>query len=369
MVHMNNNQDNNHNNDILITYGWNSIHDTNFTPFRAAGYLPGRIIREGRGIYRAITSAGELLVRCSGTCMSLQELGLQPTPAIGDWCAISLQEATSGRIEAILPRQLVFHRAYTQNQPITGHTTKVVAANIDKAAIVQDAKYDFNIRRIERLQSLLSADGIPTILILTKADLLEDIEAYRRRIQTRFPDCPLYTIDNMSGAGAATLLSSLQSNSTLMLVGASGSGKSSLVNCLCHTEITKTAGVREKDGRGRHTTTTRHLYQLPNGALLIDTPGIRMVGMNSDVESIQNSFDDIATLATSCKFNDCHHRGEPGCAVQKALHDGSLEQDRYINYLRLTQEAQSWEEIVRQSKEKKKTIGKIRYRNRRSGGR
>jgi ribosome biogenesis GTPase len=241
---------------------------------------------------------------------------------------------------------------------MTGHSTKVVAANIDKAAIVQDAKYDFNIRRIERLQSLLFADGIPTILILTKADLLEDIEAYRRRIQTRFPDCPLYTIDNMSGAGAATLLSSLQSNSTLMLVGASGSGKSSLINCLCHTEITKTAGVREKDGRGRHTTTTRHLYQLPNGALLIDTPG-----------SIQNSFDDIAKLATSCKFNNCHHRGEPGCAVQKALHDGSLEQDRYINYLRLTQEAQSWEEIVRQSKEKKKTIGKIRYQNRRSGGR
>jgi len=362
---MNNNQSN----ELLIPYGWNSIHDTNFAPYRQMGYLPARIIREGRGIYRAITPVGEQLVQRSGTFINLQDLGIQPVPVIGDWCSVSLQGTENGRIEAILPRLSEFHRALGSHHDVTVNATKVVAANIDRAAIVQDAKFDFNVRRIERLLSLLYADGIPPLLVLTKADLLKDIDTYRRRVEARFPDCQLYIIDSISGTGTDVLLQSLERGSTLMLVGTSGAGKSTLVNRLCNAEIVKTAPIRESDGRGRHTTTTRQIHLLPNGALLLDTPGIRMVGIHSSVDSIHNSFDDIAQLAATCRFSDCTHHGEPGCAVQEAVQEGLVEQDRYFNFLRLTQEAQSWEEVLQQSKEKKRTISTIRYQMRRSGKR
>ncbi len=354
---------NNQNNTLFISYGWNSIYDAHFTPFSSMGYFPGRIIREGRGIYRAISPEGELLVQRSGAFCNLQDLGVQPAPVIGDWCALSVQETGKGRIEAILPRQSAFHWTRTSHE----HATQVIAANIDRAAIVQDAKFDFNERRIERFISLLHHDGIQTILILTKADLLDDIEAYRRRVETRFPDCPLYSIDSISGFGIDVLQHSLIPGSTMMLIGASGAGKSTLINRLCGEDLVKTAPIREKDGRGRHTTTARRMYRLPTGALLLDTPGVRMVGMHRNTDSIRNSFTDIAQLATTCKFSDCTHTGEPGCAVQQAVRDGVIEQDRYFNYLRLLQEAQPWEDVLRESKEKKRAIGTMKYQMRRSG--
>jgi ribosome biogenesis GTPase len=358
MVLMQNNQ----NNTLFISYGWKAIHDAHFTPFTSMGYFPGRIIREGRGIYRAISPAGELLVQRSGAFCNLQDLGVQPSPVIGDWCAISPQGEETGRIEAILPRISEFHRPLGSHE----HIPKVVAANIDKAAIVQDGKFDFNVRRIERFLSLLQADRIPSMLILTKADLMQDLEAYRRRVETRFPDCPLYVIDSISGYGINTLLPDIEQGKTLMLIGTSGAGKSTLINRLCGNNLIKTASIREKDGRGRHTTTARCIHRLPHGALVLDTPGVRMVGMHHHADSIHASFADIVQFATSCKFNDCTHQGEPGCAVQQAVRDGFIEQDRYFNFLRLMQETQSWEDVLRQSKEKKRTIGTIKYQLRRS---
>ena len=204
------------------------------------------------------------------------------------------------------------------------------------------------------------------MLAFTKADLLEDPKAYRKRVALRFPDHPSYIIDSISGIGVDDFMNCLEPGSTLMLIGTSGAGKSTLVNRLCNAEIVKTAPVREKDGRGRHTTTTRQLYLLPNGTMILDTPGIRMVGMRRNPGSIHDSFDDIARLAINCKFSDCTHSGEPGCAVQKAVREGLVEQDRYFNFLRLVQEAQSREEVLQQSKQKKRAIGAIRYRLRRS---
>jgi len=361
MVHMNTTIIN----ETLTQYGWNSIHDTHFAPFLQMGYLPARIIREGRGFFRAIAPVGELLAQCSGTFLNLQDLGVQPSPVIGDWCALSLHGESRGRIEAILPRQSEYHRSFAQDQYTMGTSAKVVAANIDKAAIVQDAKHDFNVRRIERFLTQLHTDGIPVVLVLTKADLLEDSDAYRRRMVSRFPDYPLHIIDSISGIGINALRDSLKPGETLMLVGTSGAGKSTLVNRLCNQEMVKTAPVREKDGRGRHTTSVRQIHLLSNGALLLDTPGVRTVGMHSSGDSVHDSFSDIAQLASTCKFTDCTHRGEPGCAVQKAVRDGFVEQDRYFNFLRLTQEAYSWEEVLQQSKKKKREIGTIKYQMRR----
>lgn len=354
---------NTHTDELLIAYGWKSIHNLNFAPYRETKYIPARIIREGRGIYRTISPAGELLVQRSGTFINLQDLGIQVEPAIGDWCAVSLLGPGTGRIEAILPRQSVFHKPLGQTSI---NDAKIAAANIDKAVIVQDARFDFNIRRIERFLALCHTDKIPAMLVFTKADLLENPNAYRKRIAARFPDHHSYIIDTISGAGIDDFLNCLEPGSTLMLIGTSGAGKSTLVNRLCNAEIVKTAPIREKDGRGRHTTTTRQLYLLPNGALILDTPGIRMVGMHQNPGSIHDSFDDIARLAIKCKFSDCTHRGEPGCAVQKAVREGLVEQDRYFNFLRLMQEAQSREEVLQQSKQKKRAIGAIRYRLRRS---
>ena len=355
--------------DIIISYGWNEFHASCFIPFLARGFTPARIIESGRNIHRGICADGELLLENSGSFLNLVDLGIQRSPVVGDWCAISPYAEFRGRIEAVLSRSSAYHRPLVHDREGIQETSDVVAANIDGAAIIQDCKHDFNLRRIERFLALLHADAIPAMLVLTKADMLEIPESYRLRATSRFPELPIFLVDSLSGKGIADLSDTLAPKRTLMLVGASGAGKSTLLNALCGTPVARTAEVRSLDGRGRHTTTARRLHMLPNGTLLLDTPGIRGVGMNSTAKQVQDSFEDIALLASSCKYSDCTHTGEPGCAVLKALKEEQLEQDRYLNYLELRQEAVGYEEILRESSRKKREIGRLQYLMRRDAHR
>lgn len=355
----------NHNyNTSLNGYGWNESHARGFEPYLQLGYIPVRISREGRGLFWGTNGEHQLLLERSGSFQAMQDLGIQPNPVIGDWCAVQQYDHDRGLIEAVLPRMQVFHKPVMHEQHGIEGEAPVVVANVNTGAIVMDARYDFNLRRIERLVSLLHADGILPLLVFSKIDLLDDPESYRKRTLSRFPDLPVFLVDSLSGKGVGSLLSYLKQYETLMLVGLSGAGKSTLLNSLCNATIAKTGEVRSQDGRGRHTTTNRQLYVLPNGTLVVDTPGLRVVGMNSGSFEVCDAFSDIVALALSCHFSDCTHKGEPGCAVRLALLAGELDQDRFLNYLQLRDEALNWEEVMSRRKQKDKAIGKLQYRYR-----
>lgn len=349
----------------LSIYGWNEYLSNAFLPYQNQGYIPLRINREGRGLFWGTDGQQQLLLERSGTFQNMQDLGIQPSPVVGDWCAVQPYASDRGLIEAVLPRGTTFHKPVVHEQyGIEGEALAVVA-NVEFGAIVMDAVHDFNLRRIERFVSLLHAEAIQPLLILTKIDLLEEPESYRARVLSRFPDLPVFLVDSLSAVGIQQLLSYLQPTTTLMLIGLSGAGKSTLLNCLSNAMVAKTGEVRAQDGRGRHTTTSRQLYLLPNGTILIDTPGLRAVGMNSNSGDVEESFSDIYALAQGCKFSDCTHTGEPGCAVQAALLAGEIEQDRFLNFLELRGEAQSYEEIMARRKQKDKALGKLLYHYRR----
>ncbi len=352
-------------NNILSLYGWNDTLIRDFIPYQNLGYIPLRICREGRGLFWGTDGELQYLLERSGTFQNMQDLGIQPSPVVGDWCAIHPYGPDRGLIEAVLPRRNTFHKPLVHDlYGIEGEAPAVVS-NVEYGAIVMDAWHDFNLRRVERFVSLLHADGIAPLLILTKIDLLEEPESYRLRVLARFPDFPIFLVDSLSAKGIDLLLAYLQPSTTLMLLGLSGAGKSTLLNCLSKTVVAKTGEVRSQDGRGRHTTTSRQMYLLPNGTILIDTPGLRAIGMNSGTDEVDQSFSDIFILAESCKFSDCTHTGEPGCAVQAALLAGELEQDRFLNYLKLRGEAKSYEEVMARRKQKDKALGKLLYQYRR----
>lgn len=352
---------------LLQTYGWQSCHAQSFEPYKNQGYQAYRIVREGKGLFWGFDGEHELLLKRSGSFQNLEDFGVQPSPVIGDWCAVLPYSNEHALIEGVLARTSAFHKPLTADPDTPASLAPVVAANIDKAAIVQDMQNDFNLRKTERFLSVLHTDGIPSILILTKCDLVEEADLYPRRVHARFPDLQVFLVDNLSGKGADELAASLGERTTLMVLGSSGAGKSTLLNCLSGKSVARTQEVRSSDGRGRHTTTSRQLHLLPNGALLLDTPGLRAVGMNSSSLDVEDSFEDIALLASQCRFSDCSHTGEPGCAVKQALLAGELEQDRYLNYLKLRSEAQSWEDVLQMRKQKDKNLGKLLYHYRRGG--
>lgn len=349
----------------LSIYGWNDSYSNAFLPYQNQGYIPLRINREGRGLFWGTDGERQLILERSGTFQNMQDLGLQPSPVVGDWCAVQAYASDRGLIEAVLPRQSGFHKPVVHEAYGIEGESFVVVANVDYGAIVMDAVHDFNLRRIERFVSLLYADGIQPLLILTKIDLLSGPEDYRLRVLARFADLPVFLVDSISAHGIEALSSYLQRGTTLMLVGLSGAGKSTLLNCLSNSMVVKTGEVRAQDGRGRHTTTSRQLYVLPNGTILIDTPGLRAVGMNSSSVDVAESFSDIHDFARECKFSDCTHTGEPGCAVQQALLAGEIEQDRFLNFLELRGEASSFEEVLARRKQKDKALGKLLYHYRR----
>ncbi len=352
----------------LYRYGWEKSHSSGFEPYQRLGYIPVRISMEGRGLFWGTDGEHQLLLERSGSFQTMQDLGVQPHPVVGDWCAVQPFDHDRGLIEAVLPRMLVFHKPVVHEQFGIQGEAPVVVANVNAGAIVMDVRYDFTLRRVERFVSLLHADGIRPLLVLTKMDLLDDPDRYLMRAGSRFPDLPVFLVDSLTGMGVGSLLAYLRPYETLMLLGLSGAGKSTLLNSLSNEPVAKTGEVRSQDGRGRHTTTSRQLYLLPNGTILIDTPGLRVVGMHGGSSDVCDAFSDIAALASSCHFSDCTHTGEPGCGVSQALLTGELEQDRFLNYLQLRNEAHNWEEVMRRRKQKDKAMGRLQYRHRKESG-
>jgi ribosome biogenesis GTPase / thiamine phosphate phosphatase len=311
----------------LLDLGWDDGFAAAFEPYEQEGLVPARVAAQHRGGYDVLGEGGERRVRVSGRLR--HEAGSAGAlPAVGDW--VALRDET---IQAVLPRRSAFSRkaawAATEEQ--------VLAANVDSVFVVTALDGDLNLRRLERYLTLAWESGASPVIVLTKADLCEDVGAALLAVEPVAIGVPAHPVSNVTGAGLEELEPYLAPARTIALLGSSGVGKSSLANRLAGAALQATREIAE-DGRGRHTTTSRQLIRLPGGALLVDTPGLRELQLWDAGEGIHEAFADVDELAAGCRFNDCTHTREPGCAVHAAIEEGRLPLARLQSYRRLERE-------------------------------
>jgi ribosome biogenesis GTPase len=325
---------------ILESLGWNDHYAEAFAPYEEQGLVPARVAVQHRGGYVVLTEDGELEAEAARRQVRSGELA-----GVGDWVALRLLPEGQAIVEAVLPRRTAFTRKETMDR--TGE--QIVAANVDTVFLVSALGHDLNLRRLERYLTAAWDSGAEPVIVLTKADLhpgavpeaVADVEAIAFGV-------PVHAVSNVTGEGLDALDRYLGPGRTVALLGSSGVGKSTLVNSLLGEERMATAAVREDDERGRHTTSHRELVPLPGGALLLDTPGMRELQLYADEEALDTAFADVAELAAECRFSDCTHEHEPGCAVQAALEDGRLAPERWESYRKLQAEIRALE--IRQDK-------------------
>ncbi|HEX7182764.1 MAG TPA: ribosome small subunit-dependent GTPase A [Thermoanaerobaculia bacterium] len=318
----------------LEDLGWNDFFAAAFAPHAEQGLVPARVVRELKGVYGVSTGERELQAAASGRLWHGAEGG--GAPAVGDWVAVRLPERLSepGLIRAILPRKSKFSRkaagARTDEQ--------VVAANVDTVFLVTGLDGDFNPRRIERYLAAGWESGAEPVVVLNKTDLAEDLDELVREIESVAVGVPVHAVSAKVDMGIDTLRPYLRPGRTVSLLGSSGVGKSTIINRLLGGEVQRTGAVRTGDQRGKHTTTHRELFVLPSGGLLLDTPGMRELQLWEADDGITATFSDIEELAGGCRFRDCSHKGEPGCAVQEAVESGELDPERLESYRKLQRE-------------------------------
>ena len=318
----------------LKQLGWNNYFEEKFKAFEEKGYKAGRIFAEHTHLYKVKTEQGEVLGEISGK-LRYEASDREDYPAVGDWVAISVREDESrATIHGILPRKSKFSRK------IAGLVTEeqILAANIDTVFLVNALNTDFSIRRIERYLILAWESGANPVIVLSKADLCEDIEEKITQVEIVAMGVPIAVTSSVEGTGMNEIDKYLREGATIALLGSSGVGKSSLINYLMGNEVQKVNAVREFDGKGRHTSTNRETFILPSGALIIDTPGMREIQMWEGDEGISEAFEDVEQYAKKCRFFDCKHHREPGCAVREAINNGLLSENRYESYKRLQKE-------------------------------
>lgn len=319
----------------LPEWGWTARESALFRAHADNSLVPGRVIAEHRGSYVVAVSGGEVDAGVSGR-FRYDAAGADDYPAVGDWVALELADG-AGRavIQAILPRRTRFVR------PARGDVAaaQVLAANVDLVLLVTGLDHDFNLRRIERYLALAWSSGAEPVVVLNKADVCDDLPGRIADVGLVAPGVPVRVLSARSGNGLESLVPLLEPGKTVALLGSSGVGKSTIVNALLGYERQQTGDVRPDDQRGRHTTTTRELLAMPGGALLIDSPGMRSIGMWEIEQGLADAFADIAAFALDCRFNDCSHGDEPGCAVLRAIDTGDLSSSRLESQRKLVRES------------------------------
>jgi ribosome biogenesis GTPase / thiamine phosphate phosphatase len=339
----------------LKQLGWTDEHEEAFSNYTGP-YVPGRVTCRQKTVWDVFTDGGSVTAGISG---ALKKLGR--FPAVGDFIVLLRQpESGSSTIVDILPRKSVFTRGTSGK----AGTDQVIAANIDIVAIVTAAGHDLNARRIERYLAIAHASGAKPVIVINKSDLTDDPALLADEIIPVASGIPVIPVSAMSGDGISLLSPFLTPGTTIALIGSSGVGKSTLINRLLDGPIQETSVTRDNDGKGRHTTTVRQLFVLKSGALMIDNPGLREVGMGAASSGIAETFPDILEHATGCRFSDCRHEQEPGCAVQEAVKNGTLSSSRLENYHRLVRELAFGHEkaeigLVRSERKRWKGISKL----------
>lgn len=331
----------------LRELGWNQFFEEHFTDFKRKGLVPARVIREHKHIYRVHTDQGPIAASLAGK-IDFDATVKADYPTVGDWVAVTLiPNEHKAVIRAILPRKSKF----TRKSASKADEEQVIAVNIETVFIVTSLDEDFNLRRIERYLVLAWDSGADPVIILNKSDLCDDIEYYIKEIKFIAPDVPIHPISATEGQGIEPLFEYLGSGKTVSLLGSSGVGKSTIINTILGIERLAVAPVREDDSKGRHTTTHRELILLPQGGAMIDNPGMRQLHLWVDQDGINRAFEDIALIAENCKFRNCSHDHEPGCAVLEALEEGKIDFQRIENFQKLKYEIELLE--IRQEQSRK----------------
>jgi len=337
----------------LKELGWNELFEKDFEEYKDK-FIPARITRELKQHYQIFCEDGEFTAKISGGIRhKAKNKGM--FPAVGDWVAIKLRkEEGTARIQHILPRQTKFSRKVI----LSATDEQVVAANITTVFIVTslEGEKDFNLRRIERYLALARESGAHAVVLLNKVDLCHNAKELVEQVEAISHEAPVFAISATERIGLEPIHKFLGEGNTVAFLGSSGVGKSALINAFMGNEVSQTGAVREFDGTGRHTTTHRELFWLPDGGAMIDTPGMRELQMWTNERSLNDSFNDIIVLGQSCRFSDCTHKSEPGCAILSALEEKSLDESRYANYLKLKEEFDS---LKKKQEEIAKTQEKI----------
>ena len=326
--------------------GWDAGWELAFEPFAAGDRRPARVVavHKETAIVRG-DAEGDRSATVSGR-FRFDALAASDFPAVGDWVALEPAAAAASAddaavIAAVLPRRSAFVRsAADASRRSAGHLgdEQVIAANVDIAFLVAGLDGDFNLRRLERYLAVAWSSSVTPVIVLNKADVARELEERLVAVAAIAPGVPVVVLSALTGDHVTDLLPYLGSGQTSVVLGSSGVGKSTLLNTLLGEQRQSTGEVREDDSRGRHTTTHRELFALPGGALLIDTPGIRSLEVAGADEGVDTAFDDIAELATQCRFADCRHEGEPGCAIRTAVAEGAIGEDRLASYRKLERE-------------------------------
>ncbi|MEU6331221.1 ribosome small subunit-dependent GTPase A [Streptomyces sp. NPDC047049] len=327
----------------LTAHGWDDGFAESFTPYAGQGFVPGRIVRVDRGRVDVVVPEGD------GVRTVLADTALVATsdpmrvPCTGDWAVIDLENGLTGDhldgvVRALLPRRTAFLRSASSKRS----EGQILAANVDHAVIAVSSADALDLGRIERFVSLAWEGGAQPLVVLTKADLAGGPDTVAHLVadaESAAPGVQVLAVSSATGDGI-DVLSAVLAGGTSVLLGQSGAGKSTLANALLGEEVQLVQAIRDRDGKGRHTTTTRDLRALPCGGVLIDTPGLRGVGMWDAGAGLARTFSDVESLAEGCRFHDCAHEAEPGCAVQEAVETGELPVRRLESYRKLLRENQ-----------------------------
>lgn len=316
----------------LADLGWNDFFADAFAPHAAAGCIPARVTLELKGFFEVTGETGARLGECTGKFIHAARSPAD-YPTIGDWVAIAPQEGddTRAAIHAVLPRRTKFSRKAAGDHVVE----QVVAANVDTVFLVSALDGNYNLHRVERYLAAAWASGAQPVVLLNKADLNDETDAIAAEIAGVSRDIPLHVVSAQTRRGLKALAPYLRPGRTVAVLGSSGVGKSTLINRIVGDRVQDTQEVREADHKGRHTTTQRELIVAPSGVIVIDTPGMREIQPWDAGAGIDAAFDDVTSLIARCRFRDCTHTVEPGCAVQAALADGSLDLERWQTYQRL----------------------------------
>ncbi len=320
----------------LQTLGFNTYFETqlNELTINTTNKIPARVILEHKHSYRVITEQGEWLASISGN-FAFNSYSRKDYPAVGDFVLV---EQMPGEERAIIHHLFERKSKFTRKMAGQEVDEQIVASNVDIVFLAMSLNADFNVRRLERYLIAAWDSGAKPVIVLTKADLCDDVDAYVQEVESIAFGVEVIVVSAVTGEGIDVLREMLSEGMTAALLGSSGAGKSTLTNALVENEQMKVSGIREEDAKGRHTTTHRELVLLPTGASLIDTPGMRELQLWDQGDSLSASFSDIEELAENCRFRDCTHKKEPHCAIRTAIDEGTIEEARLRSYFKLQKE-------------------------------
>jgi ribosome biogenesis GTPase / thiamine phosphate phosphatase len=355
----------------LVDLGWNASWSAQFAKEARQDCVPARVVEELKGLYRVSEEGGTYLAEVSGRMQHGAE-GRMDFPAIGDWAVTKRRPGEKrAAIVAILPRATLLLRKVAGPRV----SQQILAANLDTVFIVGSLNRELNLRRIERYLALAWQSGARPVIVLNKADLCGDPAAMVQAVRRVAPGAAVHSLSAVTGVGLETLHEYLASGQTAAFIGTSGVGKSTIINALAQEATQRVQPVRESDDRGKHTTTSRQLFVLAGGGIVIDTPGMRELQLWESGDGVSRAFEEIDVLAEQCRFRDCRHRGEPGCAVERAIVAGSLTRERLENRSKLEGELRFLERkgSVEARQAEKRRVKRLQkrvremYRSRKSG--